>query len=76
MKLKLNGTETEYKQENLKLTELLSNAGVAKPELVSVQLNGNFVNRDLFSSTLVNNGDEVDFLFFMGGGSEQNTNKI
>ena len=76
MKLKLNGTETEFGQENLKLTELLTNAGVAKPELVSVQLNGNFVNRDFFSTTLVTNGDEVDFLFFMGGGSGLNTNKI
>jgi sulfur carrier protein len=69
MKLKLNGTEQEYAEDKIKLTELLIKAGVAKPELVSVQLNGNFVNREEFSSTITKNGDEVDFLFFMGGGS-------
>jgi sulfur carrier protein len=37
--------------------------------MVSVQVNGEFVGRDDFSTFLVNNGDEVDFLYFMGGGS-------
>jgi len=37
--------------------------------MVSIQLNGEFVVRDDYDSTLVNEGDEVDFLYFMGGGS-------
>jgi len=37
--------------------------------MVSIQLNGQFVNRDDFDSTQVAEGDELDFLYFMGGGS-------
>ena len=36
--------------------------------MVSVQINGEFVDRGDFNSTLVNDNDEVDFLYFMGGG--------
>jgi sulfur carrier protein len=75
MKLKLNGSEQKFEQESLKLTELLAIAGVAKPELVSVQLNGNFVNREDFALATIKNGDEIDFLFFMGGGSGKNKHK-
>ncbi len=75
MKLKLNGSEQQFEQESIKLTELLSIAGVAKPELVSVQLNGNFVNREDFAQSTIKNGDEIDFLFFMGGGSGKNMHK-
>jgi len=38
--------------------------------MVSIQLNGEFVVRDDYDSTLVKEGDEVDFLYFMGGGSK------
>jgi sulfur carrier protein len=37
--------------------------------MVSVQLNGEFVDRANFSIINVREGDEVDFLYFMGGGS-------
>jgi len=36
--------------------------------MVSIQLNGQFVNREDFDSTKVSDGDELDFLYFMGGG--------
>jgi len=41
---------------------------VAQPSMVSIQLNGQFVNRDDFETTTVSDGDELDFLYFMGGG--------
>jgi sulfur carrier protein len=68
MKLKVNGKDKEFSQETVNVTELLTLSGVAKPDLVSVQVNGNFIKRENFSSTTVKNGDEADFLFFMGGG--------
>ena len=51
------------------LIDLIKANNVEQPEMVSVQINGEFVVRDDFSTFLVNNGDEVDFLYFMGGGS-------
>jgi len=41
---------------------------VEQPDMVSVQLNGEFVPRDRFAATVFQDGDEIDFLYFMGGG--------
>jgi sulfur carrier protein len=67
-KIKVNGNEQEISNP-VSLTELISLNNVAQPSMVSIQLNGEFVVRDDYDSTLVNEGDEVDFLYFMGGGS-------
>jgi sulfur carrier protein len=71
MKIKVNGAEQEYTKAEIALIELLQANKVAKPEMVSVQINGNFVNRDSYSQTNVKENDEVDFLYFMGGGQKQ-----
>ena len=67
-KIKVNGNEQEISNP-VSLTELIALNNVAQPSMVSIQLNGEFVVRDDYDSTLVNVGDEVDFLYFMGGGS-------
>ena len=41
---------------------------VEQPELVSVQLNEEFLDRNEYATRQVNDGDEIDFLYFMGGG--------
>ncbi len=71
MKLKVNGEEKKIEQETVTVTELLSISKVEMPDMVSVQLNGEFVNRDDYPNKSVNEGDEVDFLYFMGGGEAQ-----
>jgi sulfur carrier protein len=53
----------------ISLIEVIKNNKVEQPEMVSIQVNGEFVNREDFSATQINEGDEVDFLYFMGGGS-------
>lgn len=68
MELSINGEKKSFDQESVTITELLTINKVHDPEMVSVQLNGEFVTREDFGSTTVNNGDEVDFLYFMGGG--------
>ena len=67
-KIKVNGNEQEISNP-VSLTDLIALNNVAQPSMVSIQLNGEFVVRDDYDSTLVNEGDEVDFLYFMGGGS-------
>lgn len=69
MKLIINGEQKEIAEESLTVTELLSNQGVGMPDMVSVQVNGNFLDRENFGTTSVKNGDEIDFLYFMGGGA-------
>ncbi|MDG5815178.1 sulfur carrier protein ThiS [Chitinispirillales bacterium ANBcel5] len=67
MKISVNGESTSL-DTPLSITQLLKTLDVEMPDMVSVQLNGEFLDRENFSSTMVKEGDEVDFLYFMGGG--------
>lgn len=67
--IKINGKVQEIKLP-ISLTELIKINNVLQPSMVSIQLNGKFVVREDFDSTLLNEGDEVDFLYFMGGGAK------
>ena len=68
MRLTINGEKKEIAPESMTVTELLIHQGVEMPDMVSVQVNGDFIERDAFDSKVVKEGDEVDFLYFMGGG--------
>lgn len=48
--------------------ELIKQNNVEQPELVSVQLNEEFLDRNEYATRQVKEGDEIDFLYFMGGG--------
>lgn len=52
----------------LTVNELITLNGVDQPDMVSVQINGEFVEREDYVSTQIKDGDTVDFLYFMGGG--------
>lgn len=67
MKIKVNGEQKDF-STSLNISSLLKENKVEQPEMVSVQLNGEFVERENFETTKVKEGDEVDFLYFMGGG--------
>ncbi len=68
MDIKVNGEQKKYDQETILVTDLLKSNNVEMPEMVSVQINGEFVDKEVYSTTTVKNSDEVDFLYFMGGG--------
>jgi sulfur carrier protein len=68
MNVKVNGEERVVGEENISVSRLLELSNVDMPDMVSVQLNGGFVEREAFARTNVAEGDEVDFLYFMGGG--------
>lgn len=67
-KIIVNGEKQEVTLP-LSLIELMKNNNVEQPDMVSVQINEEFVERDNFPTTQINDGDEVDFLYFMGGGA-------
>ena len=68
MELTINGEVKVLDKSSLTVMQLLSVESVKSPDMVSVQLNGEFVERSMFPETIVMNGDELDFLYFMGGG--------
>ncbi len=53
----------------LSLTELITLNKVQQPEMVSVQVNEDFVDRSEWDGIQIKEGDSIDFLYFMGGGS-------
>ncbi|MCK5672171.1 MAG: sulfur carrier protein ThiS [Spirochaetales bacterium] len=68
MELTINGEVKVLVESSMTVVQLLSVESVKSPDMVSVQLNGEFVERALFPETIVKSGDELDFLYFMGGG--------
>ena len=66
-KITVNG-EVQEVQSGISLTELIKQNNVEQPEMVSVQVNDDFVDRTEWDALEIKEGDVVDFLYFMGGG--------
>ena len=66
MRIKLNGKVEEVRE--ISLTELLSAKNI-EPRLVSVEINESPVDQEQFPKTVLKEGDSVEVLFFMGGGT-------
>jgi sulfur carrier protein len=69
MKLTVNGKPAAIDgKDTLNIFALLVELKVETPEYVTVELNGEILDRENFETTRVKDGDEVEFLYFMGGG--------
>lgn len=68
MELTINGNLEKFDRVEITVSDLLLLKEIKMPEMVSVQLNGEMVERESFGSMRLKAGDEVDFLYFMGGG--------
>ena len=68
MKITVSG-ETKDVADGITVTELMEQEKVETPEYVSVSVNEEFISGGDFSSTKLKEGDTVEFLYFMGGGS-------
>jgi sulfur carrier protein len=67
MKIQINGEAAETSGE-ITVTALLAEHNVEQPDMVSVEVNGEILNRSDFGSTTIREADKVEFLYFMGGG--------
>lgn len=67
MKINVGGKQKEY-DEGLTVTQLVAAENVETPECVTVSVNDEFVDHKDFDSRVLNDGDTVEFLYFMGGG--------
>ena len=70
MEIQVNGEKVVVEKSVLTLAELLNLRKVEAPERVSVQLNRKFVNRQFFENTALKEKDEIEFLYFLGGGAQ------
>jgi sulfur carrier protein len=67
MTITVAGEKKEYK-EGLTLPELIELENVDMPEYVTVSINEEFVETEKKATTVLKDGDTVEFLYFMGGG--------
>lgn len=67
MTITVAGEKKEVK-EGLTLPELIEQENVEMPEYVTVSINDEFVESAAKESTVLKDGDNVEFLYFMGGG--------
>ena len=67
-KIYVNGDAQEVSLP-LNVSELIQQQNVLQPEMVSVQVNEEFAEREQWDDIIIKEGDSVDFLYFMGGGS-------
>lgn len=69
MQISINGEKRQIDSAVLTVSALLEMEKVESPEMVAVQVNGQIVDRQRYQDTKIAVGDEVDFLYFMGGGA-------
>ena len=61
------GEKKEYK-DGLTLPELIEIENVEMPQYINVSINDEFVASADKETTVLKDGDSVEFLYFMGGG--------
>ncbi len=69
MQITVNGEANELPGAEVNLAKLLEIRRVQSPEMVAVELHRDHVNMASYASTFLKSGDDVEFLYFMGGGS-------
>jgi sulfur carrier protein len=65
MQVKINGKAEEISGGTVLA---LLQAKKIEPQMVAVEVNDTMVDRDHLAITHLNDGDRVEFLFYMGGG--------
>ena len=66
MQITINGKPEELQADTI--MDVLKQKDI-DPHMVAVELNTQIVERDRLESTNVQDGDKVEFLFYMGGGA-------
>ena len=71
MKLQINGEPRTFDSPApLTLAALIESLGM-KPDRVAIELNRDIVPRDRWSNTTLNEGDQLELVHFVGGGSSK-----
>lgn len=67
MTISVAGVKKEF-ADGLTVAQLIEAENVETPQYVTVSVNDEFVKSGTFEETVLKDGDEVEFLYFMGGG--------
>ena len=64
----ING-EKERVREGSTISKVLTQKKV-KPEMVAVEINGKLIDREDYAGLNLKEGDKIEYLFYMAGGSQ------
>ena len=67
LKITVAGVTKEV-ADGLTVAQLVEQEKVETPQYVTVTINDDFVESGTFETTVLKDGDNVEFLYFMGGG--------
>ena len=67
MLITVAGTKKEF-EDGLTVAKLIELENVETPQYVTVTINDEFIESGSFDTTVIKDGDSVEFLYFMGGG--------
>ena len=67
MKITVSGEKKEV-ADGITVSALIEQEQVETPQYVTVSVNEEFIDKDDFDTHALKEGDEVEFLYFMGGG--------
>jgi sulfur carrier protein len=68
MQVKINGKPEEVREETV--LQLLKARNI-EPQMVTVELNSKILQKEELVQIHLKEGDELEFLFFMGGGVDR-----
>ena len=67
MNITVSGKEKEY-SEGITIKQLIEAENVENPLYVTVTLNDEFIQSSEIETAVIKDGDNIEFLYFMGGG--------
>ncbi|HZX49295.1 MAG TPA: sulfur carrier protein ThiS [Nitrospirota bacterium] len=65
MRIRINGKDEDM--DAVSVLDVLKIRNI-EPRMVAVEVNSKMIERDDYGTTQLKDGDEVEFLYFMGGG--------
>lgn len=66
MRVKINGKKEEVREKTI--LDLLT-ARKIQPQLVCVEVNSKVLEREAYGKAVLQEGDEIEFVYYMGGGA-------
>lgn len=68
MQIQINGEQREFPHNSLALDELISELSLA-PQRIAIEVNKTIVRRVDWDKTILKDGDQIEIVHFVGGGS-------
>ena len=67
MNLNISGTQKKY-EDGITLAVLVEKEKIQTPQYVTASVNDEFISASDFENVTLKDGDNIEFLYFMGGG--------